>query len=238
MQRNWYVARATIRERVERKAQKTEFKEAIVSVYSRLVESLMDNQLTSSWKMESQTLGKRRSRRQSNFFDVCSECNTGYSCCNDTTPPVTAERRKIIEAYLKENEISVANPFQRTEYVFPRLTADGYCVFHDRKTKKCLVHPVKPETCVAGPITFDINAETGKIEWFIKMDRICQLAGAVYQNKHLVQKHLASAKREVVRLVAQLTVEELKAILKKDEPETFKIEEDDFEKELLRKVLR
>jgi hypothetical protein len=33
-----------IRERVERKAQKTEFKEAIVSVYSRLAESLMDNQ--------------------------------------------------------------------------------------------------------------------------------------------------------------------------------------------------
>jgi hypothetical protein len=33
-----------IRERVKRKAQKTEFKEAIVSVYSRLAESLMDNQ--------------------------------------------------------------------------------------------------------------------------------------------------------------------------------------------------
>jgi gamma-glutamyl:cysteine ligase YbdK (ATP-grasp superfamily) len=33
-----------VRERVERKAQKTEFKEAIVSVYSRLAESLMDNQ--------------------------------------------------------------------------------------------------------------------------------------------------------------------------------------------------
>jgi hypothetical protein len=188
--------------------------------------------------MESQTLGKRRSRRQSNFFDVCRECKTDYSCCNDTTPPVTAERRKIIEAYLKENGVSVANPFQRTEYVFPRLTADGYCVFHDRETKKCVVHSVKPETCVAGPITFDINAKTGKIEWFIKMDRICPLAGAVCLNKQLLQRHLASAKREVLRLVAQLTAEELKAILKKDEPETFKIEEDDFEKELLRKVTR
>ena len=32
------------RERVERKAQKTDFKEAVVSVYSKLAESLMDNQ--------------------------------------------------------------------------------------------------------------------------------------------------------------------------------------------------
>lgn len=181
-------------------------------------------------------MSKHGSRRQSNFFDVCCECKTGYSCCNDTTPPVTAERRRIIEAYLKENGRTVTNPFQRMEYVFPRLTADGYCLFHDKKTEKCVVHPVKPETCVAGPITFDLNVKTGKIEWFIKMDRICQLAGAVYQNKQLLRKHLASAKREVLRLVAQLTAEELQAILKKDEPETFKIEEDVLEKELLRKL--
>jgi len=168
---------------------------------------------------------------------VCGQCKTGYSCCNDTTPPVTPERRKIIEAYLKENGQTVARPFHRTEYVFPRLRADGYCVFHDMKTKKCVVHPVKPETCVAGPITFDINVKTAKIEWFIKMDRICPLAGAVYQDKQLLQKHLASAKKEILRLVAQLTDEELKAILKKNEPETFKIEEDALEKELVRKVM-
>jgi Fe-S-cluster containining protein len=182
-------------------------------------------------------LSKHENRRQSNFFDVCRECRTDYSCCNDTTPPVTPERRKIIEAYLKENGISVANPFQRTEYVFPRLTADGYCVFHDRKTKKCTVHPVKPETCVAGPITFDVNTEKGKIEWFVKKESICQLAGNVHRGKQLLQKHLASAKKEVLRLIAQLSGEELKAILSKDEPETFKIEEDELEKELLRKLI-
>ena len=186
--------------------------------------------------MESQTLSRHENRRQSNFFDVCRECKTDYSCCNDTTPPVTSRRRKIIEAYLKENRISVKNPLQRKEYVFPRLMSDGYCVFHDKKTKKCVIHPVKPETCVAGPITFDINAKTGKIEWFIKVDRICPLAGAVYQDKQMLRKHLESAKREVLRLVTQLTAEDLKAILKKDEPETFKIEEDALEKELLRKL--
>ena len=150
---------------------------------------------------------------------------------------MTPERRKIIEAYLKENGISVANPFQQTEYVFPRLTADGYCVFHDRKTKKCTVHPVKPETCVAGPITFDVNARTGKIEWFIKKETICQLARNVHRDKQLLQKHLASAKKEVLRLVAQLSKEELKAILSKDEPETFRIQEDELEEELLHKLM-
>jgi len=52
----------------------------------------------------------------------------------------------------------------------------------------------------------------------------------------MLQRHLENAKREVFRLVAQLKAEELKAILKKDEPETFKIDEDDLEKQLLRKL--
>jgi len=181
-------------------------------------------------------LSERAKKRQSNFFDVCSNCRTSYSCCNDTTPPLTPERRKIIEAYLKKNRISIANSFQRTEYVFPRLVADGYCVFHDRKTKKCSIHRVKPETCVAGPITFDLNVKTGKIEWFVKMDTICQLSGVVYQNKQLLRKHLENAKTEILRLVTLLTAEELKAILKKAEPETFKIDEDDLEEQLLRKL--
>ena len=185
---------------------------------------------------ERKMLNKHADNRQSNFFDVCSNCRTSYSCCNDTTPPVTPERRKIIEAYLEENRIDIENPFARAGYVFPRLSADGYCVFHDTRTKKCVIHPVKPETCVAGPITFDINFKTGKIEWFVKMDRICQLSGAVYQDKELLQKHLENAKREVLRLVTQLTAEELSVILKKDEPETFKIDEDDLEKQLLRKL--
>ena len=173
---------------------------------------------------EEETLSKNDDR-QRNFFDVCSHCKTNYSCCNDTTPPITSERRKIIETYLARNKVEVKEPFERTEYVFPRLADSNYCVFHDEKTKKCLIHQVKPETCVAGPITFDINVKTGKIEWFIKKEGICQLAGEVCRNKRLLQKHLASAKKEVLRLVAQLPKQELEAILKKDEPETFKIED-------------
>jgi hypothetical protein len=95
---------------------------------------------------------------------------------------------------------------------------------------------VKPETCVAGPITFDVNRKTGRIEWFIKMDKICGLAGVVYRDKDLLCTHLENAKRELLRLVGELTSEELRAILKKDEPETFEIGEDCIEKDISRKV--
>lgn len=174
--------------------------------------------------------------RQNNFFDTCNKCRTAYSCCHDTTPPITRDRRKIIEHYLKEKRIHIADPFVKTEYVFPKLNADGYCVFQDNKTRKCLIHSVKPETCVAGPITFDINVKTGKIEWYVKMETLCHLAGVVYENKELLKKHLASAKKEIRRLVKELDVEDLRAILKKQEPETFKIDEEAADKKVLNKL--
>jgi len=179
---------------------------------------------------------KKEPERQNDFFDMCSKCKTAYSCCYDTTPPITRERRKIIEAYLKENGIDVAEPFERTEYTFPRLNPNMYCVFQDPKTRKCMVHPVKPETCVAGPITFDINIKTGKIEWYVKMATLCQLAGVVYENKILLEEHLKSAKREILRLVKELDPGDLKAILKKAEPETFKIDEEDVDRKVLKKL--
>jgi len=111
-----------------------------------------------------------------------------------------------------------------------------YCVFQNPKTRKCLVHSVKPETCVAGPITFDINVKTGKIEWYVKMDTLCQLAGIVYRNKTLLEEHLKSAKREILRLVMELDPGDLKAILQKAEHETFKIAEETVDRKVLQKL--
>jgi Fe-S-cluster containining protein len=181
---------------------------------------------------------RTESKRQTEFFDTCSRCRTGWSCCHETMPPVTDKRRKIIEAYLRANKIGVKKPFVEAEYVFPRLTANGYCVFHDKKTRRCLIHPVKPETCVAGPITFDIKAESSKIEWFIKMDKICSLAGRVFLDKVLLQKHVNSAKKEISKLVNDLDSEALRAVLKKEEPETFKIDEDNLGKSAFNKLAR
>jgi hypothetical protein len=91
---------------------------------------------------------------------------------------------------------------------------------------------------VAGPITFNINSRTGKIEWFIKMEKICPLAGGVYEDKAMLQMHLGSAKKEISRLVKELDSEALCAILKKDEPETLKIDENTIGANVLDKIAR
>jgi Fe-S-cluster containining protein len=194
--------------------------------------------ITLIFEVEGFMSAKNESKRQGNFFDTCSQCKTSWSCCHETTPPVTDTRRKIIDAFLAENNIRIKNPFVKTDYVFPRLDKDGYCVFHDKKTRKCLVHAVKPETCVAGPITFDINVRTGKIEWFIKMKKICALAGLVRQDSIMLQIHLGSAKKEISRLVKELDSGALSAILKKDEPETLKIDENTIGENVTSKIAR
>jgi Fe-S-cluster containining protein len=173
-------------------------------------------------------------KRQEDFFDVCIQCRTG--CCQGARPPITRERRKIIEAYLKNQKLPVENVFVQASYTFPREDAEGYCIFYDKKTRKCQVHPVKPETCVAGPITFDINKKTQKIEWHLKKEKLCLLAGKMYKNGEALGKHLEPAKKEILRMVQQLDPKALQAILRIEEPETFKIDEDSLEKGILDKL--
>jgi Fe-S-cluster containining protein len=166
------------------------------------------------------------SSRQNNFFEICAECRDGSSCCLGPRPPITPERRKTIEAYLEKEKVHIVNAFVRTDYVFPEENAEGYCGFYNVETATCLVHPVKPETCVAGPVTFDLSRQSGKVEWYIKTERICPLAGIMYKDKRLLQKHLEHAKKEILKLINGLDPKELEAILKKEEPDTFKIGED------------
>jgi len=172
--------------------------------------------------------------RQSDFFVVCGNCPK--SCCNGARPPLTSKRKEIIQNFLKTNRIFVHNPFQSGEYSFPRETEDGSCILLDKTTKRCRIHPVKPETCVAGPITFDINPETEKIEWFLKIDKICHLAGTLYQDKEALGKHMKSAKLEILRLVRDLDARALRAILTIEEPDTFKIGEDNLDSEVVAKL--
>jgi Fe-S-cluster containining protein len=143
----------------------------------------------------------------------------------------------IIEDYLEGNGVHIKNAFEEEKaYRSPREIEEGKCCFFDGKTRKCLVHAVKPETCVAAPITFDINVHTGKIEWFLKTEKICPLAGALFRSKNELQKHVESARRELLVLVHDLDAEALRAILKIEEPDTFKIGEDDLDGEVLLKL--
>jgi len=110
-------------------------------------------------------------------LDVCCDCKRG--CCLESKPPLSKSRKKTISAYLKNKKIDIKDPFDKEGYSYPKLADSLFCVFLD-KIGKCVVHPVKPETCVAGPITFDINFSSGKVEWFLKKSAICRYAGKLY----------------------------------------------------------
>ena len=172
--------------------------------------------------------------RQGNFFNVCKDCRD--SCCRNARPPISSRRKKIIEEYLKKHQISVEKPFAKASYVFPREDSEGHCIFYDKALMKCIVHPVKPETCVAGPVTFDINVSNRKIEWFLKKEKICLLAGLLYKNGENFKRHYESAKREILALIHELDAEALNAILKIEEPETFKLGETNIDDEVLDKL--
>jgi len=174
--------------------------------------------------------------RQNNFFQVCNKCK--FNCCRNARPPITLKRKESIENYLTTQGLKIEKLFDITTYTFPRETSDGFCILFDMETGKCLAHSVKPETCVAGPVTFDINLQTGKIEWFLKSESICPVAGILLNDKEAFEKHLSSAKKELQMLVRELDAEELCAMLKIAEPETLKIGEDSLSPEILEKITR
>jgi hypothetical protein len=53
-------------------------------------------------------------------FDVCSTCK--ISCCQDAKPPLSSNRKKIIQQHLKSKKIAVTEPFATEKYSFPYLT--------------------------------------------------------------------------------------------------------------------
>jgi len=167
-------------------------------------------------------------------FDVCCECKV--SCCQDAKPPLTNERKKIIRDYLKNHGISIKQPFAKAGYSHPAVDVAGFCVFYNKATKKCVVHQVKPETCRAGPITFDVNCRTGKVEWFLKTGEICIFAPKLHQNRERFMEHFKVAKEEILRLVCKLDSEALRTVLKVKEPQTFKLGEDNLPEEAAKKL--
>lgn len=168
-------------------------------------------------------------------FQIC--CNCKGTCCRDAKPPLTEHRQKIIMEYLEKQKIRIEAPFSHQHYSYPAVDDLGFCVFYDKNASKCMVHPVKPETCRAGPITFDINPRTGKVEWYLKKSEICAFAGVLYRDSASFKQHFEVAKTELLRLICELGAEALQAILKIEEPQTFKVGEDILPQEVFGKLV-
>jgi hypothetical protein len=99
-----------------------------------------------------------------------------------------------------------------------------------------MIHSVKPETCVAGPITFGLNLQKGVVEFFLKKSEICAYAGVLFNDKAALKQHYQIARNNIVELIKQLSAEELLAINAIDEPQTFKFCEEPLPPEVARKL--
>lgn len=167
-------------------------------------------------------------------YDVCSECR--IICCQDAKPPLSESRKKILKEYMDKQKIKVEKPFTKEKYSYPSVDETLLCIFNSKVTKRCMVHPVKPETCRAGPITFDINFKTKKIEYFLKKSEICAYACDLFKNKAAFETHFEVAKKEIMQLVKELSADELHELTKIDEPQTFKVGEEDLPASVVKKL--
>jgi len=167
-------------------------------------------------------------------FDVCGQCKS--ICCQDAKPPLSEKRKKIISEHSQKQKVNFKNLFAKERYSYPAVDEEAYCLLFNKKTGKCMVHLVKPETCVSGPITFDINFKTKKVEWFLKKSEICAYAGLLFNDKAAFSKHFKEAKKQIIRLIDELSPEELRAIVTVEEPQTFKVGEDDLSPEAVKKL--
>lgn len=149
-----------------------------------------------------------------NFIQICMGC--GGRCCFNANPPLSSRRIKI----LLDNGVSI-DKIDFKKYPHPKARGDGYCIFFE--DGKCIIHHIKPETCVAGPFTFDLRNSI--LEIYLKKDEICPLAKYLRENLEVYEKQFKLAVENITRLIEDLDDEVLAEILKIDEPETFKVAE-------------
>ena len=96
------------------------------------------------------------------------------------------------------------------------MKPDGFCVlFQDGK---CSIHSIKPETCVAGPFTFDMKGNVLQI--FIKRESICPMVRFLKANRKAFDGLFEASVERIMELVNSVPPEEMAEILKIDEPET------------------
>ncbi len=140
----------------------------------------------------------------------------GHYCCYEACPPISEDRYN----YLIKNGVS-PDYFEFEGYRRLKVKKNNECIlFYDGK---CSIHAIKPETCRAGPFTFDIRDD--KIEIFLKYDSICPVVRILKEVPEAYNQQYLRAVEHISNLVSRLTENELGAICRIDEPLTKKVAE-------------
>jgi hypothetical protein len=137
---------------------------------------------------------------------ACSECHLDGGCCFEARPPLSQERIDI----LLKNGVEFAG------YKRLCLKQDGFCVLF--QNGKCSIHSIKPETCVAGPFTFDIKDKVLQI--FLKRESICPMVRFLKANRKAYDGLFETSVENIMHLVNSVPASEMAEILKIEEPET------------------
>ncbi|MCX6688598.1 MAG: YkgJ family cysteine cluster protein [Methanoregula sp.] len=146
--------------------------------------------------------------------DICMKC--GGHCCDGAHPPISPKCR--------ERLISLGIPrdaFESVGYLRLKVQDDGQCIL--MKGGKCSIHTIKPETCRAGPFTFDVTGD--RINIYLKHERICPIVGLLKAVPEAYRTQYELAARSITQLVAHLPPDELEVICRIDEPDTDKVSE-------------
>jgi Fe-S-cluster containining protein len=148
------------------------------------------------------------------FSRICEQC--GGRCCHQAHPPLTEERIRRISA-----STDLAGCIEQNGYRRLRVREDGFCIMLNHT--RCLINAEKPETCLAGPFTFDIR--DGLLEVYLKKESICPLVGHLKYYPEAYRHQYENAVRHLLALVKGLPSRDLAEILKVEEPETEKVAE-------------
>jgi Fe-S-cluster containining protein len=142
---------------------------------------------------------------------VCSGCTVDGCCCLEARPPLTADRIRLLLARGVSPEAIEFAGYSRL-----KLKPDGYCVMFQQG--QCKIHQVKPETCVAGPFTFDVKGSL--LEIYLKRETICPLAKVLRENEEAYRGLFDAAIEKIADLVRALPPSELAVVCRIEEPET------------------
>jgi hypothetical protein len=83
---------------------------------------------------------------------------------------------------------------------------------------RCTCHGIKPETCQAGPFTFDVAG--GTIRIFLKHASICPIVRLLKEEPGAYRQQYERAAENIENLVIHLPDKEIEAINQIDEPDT------------------
>ncbi len=74
------------------------------------------------------------------------------------------------------------------------------------------------------------------VELYLKKTSICEYAGVLFNDKPALKQHLLVAREKIIELIKQLSADELRALCKIEEPETFKYCQEPLPPEVAKKL--